>query len=64
MDELESKPLKYQFIRLINEGIKERKKKGLSRYQFAELKGISRSSVYKVENFDCYDLKIIDKYIK
>ena len=48
----------------IIKGYDKRKKQKLNQADWANKKGISLSSVKKVELGKCYDLKIIDKYIK
>lgn len=55
---------KYTFSRMIKSEIKKRKQVKKTQVEQAKEKGISLSSVIKVEKGKCYDLRIIDKYLK
>lgn len=64
MKELKNRLLKKTIENLIVKSKVKRKHLGVTQEQHAEDTNISLSSVKKVESLKCYDLKIIDKYIK
>lgn len=64
MNEIENEKLKKTVESLILKTKIQRKKQGLTQEDHANRNYISLSSVKKVEGLKCYDLKIIDKYIK
>lgn len=49
---------------LILQAKRKREQNGISKVDHARSSGISLTSLYKVEDLKCHDLKIIDKYIK
>lgn len=64
MDELKNDKLKKTVKSLILKTKDLRKKKGLTQEEHSNRNYISLSSVKKIESLKCYDLKLIDKYIK
>lgn len=59
-----NEPLKIEICKFIYDGYKERKALKMNAFDFANLKGISQSTVKKIELGKCYDLKMIDKYAR
>ena len=57
-------PFKIEVCKFIYDGYKQRKFLKINAFEFAKIKGISESTVKKIELGKCYDLKMIDRYAR
>lgn len=64
LEEVDNESLKSELLKTIYEAVEYRIENNITQKQFSKIKGLNLSTLKRIEHGKCYDLKLINKYIK